>query len=177
MPRRAPRPRTVRDLEAADRSGLKSAAKAAGDRLGSAPIATTHDGVLVVILPAHLATGSADGWTLTPWHEVESGAWNSELEELQLTLADRRRIRHRLAEPGLVPEVMRERVASTIVFQRWLEMPETGSGVTVSARRSLVDQAVTWRATPGRGLKPNDPDVMAFGEAAVRRLRTEFGID
>lgn len=177
MPRRAPRARTVRDLGAADRSGLKTAAKAVGDRLGSAPIASTADQTLVVVLPAHLATGSGDSWTLTPWHEVESGAWNAELDELQLTLADRRRLRHRLDEPGLVPEVMRERVASTIVFQRWMEMPGTGSGVTVSARRSLVDQRVEWRATPGRGLNPNDPDVLGFGDAAVRRLRTEFGIE
>lgn len=138
-----------------------------------------------VALTSHLGYGSGEDWTFVPWHEVDHGAWNAETSTLELdqrgTVTDGlvrpggRRHRVRLRHPQRVPEVMAERVASTILFHRQMPLPESSTELTVTARRNLADQTLEWLATPGRRVRTNDPEVQAYAAAAIRRLRKEYG--
>ena len=144
-------------------------------------------GAAVTALRTHVAYRTTQGtpWTLVAWHQVLRGSWNAETNTLELDqqgTVDRdlvrpggRRHRVRLHDPARVPEVMSERVAATILFQRDVPVPDSRGTLTVTARRSLADQTVTWLALAGRGVRVSDPQVGDFASAAVRRLRFEFG--
>lgn len=153
----------------------------------------------VVALPTHLAYGSGEAWTLIPWDEIDLGRWNADTDTLEVdqrgpllplgddagttsdstaegALVARSGHRHRirLTHPERVAQVMAERVAATILFHRTLPMPGRGTSLTVVARRRLTDQQIQWLASPGRGMRTNDPEVQAYAAAAVRRLRREY---
>ncbi|MFW6599324.1 hypothetical protein ACQBAU_12180 [Propionibacteriaceae bacterium Y2011] len=170
-PKRPRRPR----LTGVDRTGLREVCLASGLRWQVLAVADAEPSGQVVALPSHIAHGSGRDWDLLGWHVIDHGSWNPDTDTLELELHPGGRKKVRLHNPGLVAEVMTERVQASIVFQRYLEVPDTHSGLTVSARRNLADQTLSWQAVPGRGLRWNDPDVQAFADAAVRRLRREFG--
>lgn len=181
-------------LSAGDRDGLRTALGSlatSGRAVPARPLAVARGGsVLAVALPTHLAYGAGDAWTIVPWHEVDLGRWNAEtsilevdqrgplqpLEDAAGHLVERSGRRHRipLEHPERVAQVMAERVAATILFHRALPMPGRSTSLTVVARRNLVDQEITWLASPGRGMHTDDPEVRAYAAAAVRRLRAEF---
>ena len=118
---------------------------------------------------------AGDGWRHVGWHEVEHGGWNAESRSLSWTLYSGRRGRVALAEPGRLPELFRERVAASIVVERFV--PIRGErGVTVTARRDLGGGGtISWHSTLTRGLSWSTEGVAEEAARASAELQSEYG--
>jgi hypothetical protein len=116
----------------------------------------------------------SDGWTHVGWHEIERGGWNAETGTLSWSMYGGRRGRLALSGPGRLPELFRERVAASIVVERFV--PISGDrGVVVNGRRNLAGPAeISWHATLGRGLTWRTPGLRDAVETAMADLRTEY---
>ena len=108
-----------------------------------------------------------------PWERVATADWNKDEDRLRVTEVGEYGVvppTHVLAvpEPGLLLQLVRERVTASIVLQR--RVPVTGRrGVTVIARRPPQGSGeTTWAVELDPGLAPGDP---AVREAAARGLQ------
>ena len=113
------------------------------------------------------------------WSAVAHAEWSDEKSQLrvdQLRTADSDPETHVLAldEPGRVPEVVRDRVTSSIVASRHTPV-EGRAGVRVVARRVPGEDELRWQVVVDRGLDPADPRVQAASDTAVSDLRRELG--
>ena len=113
------------------------------------------------------------------WSTVAHAEWSDERSQLrvdQLRTSDAEAETHRLVldEPGRLPEVVRDRVTSSIVASR--HTPVDGrAGVRVVARRVPGEDELHWQVVVDRGLDPADPRVRAASDTAVSDLRRELG--
>lgn len=136
--------------------------------------ARTEDGVLVA-LPDRLVRLRPAAVEEVGWHDILSGGWDQAGSAMHWTrMSTGEAISVRLTEPHSFPEVFRERVESTFLFQQAV-YPRPGKAVTISARRSHMagDEPVLWTAHPARGVQM-DEETMAFTQAELARLRAEY---
>jgi hypothetical protein len=132
--------------------------------------------------PAALSVGDERGFTHLGWHEIERGGWNTETGRLSWVCypSDDGRARRGfvdLVEPARVPELFRERVAASIVFERFVPLVASPQGgVTISARRDLAGAAdrISWHVSPTRGVDPRDEAVRIEAEQVLERVRMEY---
>ena len=119
--------------------------------------------------------GELPGWRHVAWHLVEHGGWNAESRSLSWTLYGGRRGRVGLSEPGRLPELFRERVAATIVVERFV--PIRGErGVTITARRDLGEGGgLSWHSSLTRGLTWSTEGVAEEAARATAELQSEYG--
>ncbi|HET9872608.1 MAG TPA: hypothetical protein VFP89_08450 [Propionibacteriaceae bacterium] len=138
--------------------------------------ARTAEGVCIGTL-GRLSYGDGEHWVHVGWHDIERGGWNAETAELTWTLYDGSSGRLELPEPGRMPELFRERVAASIVLERFVPV-RGGRGLRIVGRRELgqPDAGITWHTTLGRGLNPDDEGVQAVAERALAAVRTEYDI-
>lgn len=138
--------------------------------------ASTGDGFCVGF-PAMLSYGNADGWTHVGWHEIESGGWNSETRRISWRTYEGKRGLVDLAEPARLPELFRERVAASLVVEKFISV-EGKRGVTISGRRDLADRdaPITWHSTLTRGITWQTEGVQAVADRALDQVRTEYDI-
>ena len=113
------------------------------------------------------------------WSTVAHAEWSDERSQLrvdQMRTAGAEAETHRLVldEPGRVPEVVRDRVTSSIVASRHTPV-EGRAGVRVVARRVPGEDELQWQVVVDRGLDPADPRVQAASHTAVSDLRRELG--
>ena len=113
------------------------------------------------------------------WSTVAHAEWSDERSQLrvdQLPTADGEAETHLLVldEPGRLPEVVRDRVTSSIVASRHTSV-EGKAGVRVVARRVPGEDELQWQVVVDAGLDPADPRVQAVSAAAVSALRDELG--
>jgi len=108
-----------------------------------------------------------------PWERVATADWNKDEDRLRVIEVAEYGVvppAHVLAvpEPGLLLQLVRERVTASIVLQR--RVPVGGRrGVTVIARRPPQGSGETiWAVELDPGLAPEDP---AVREAAARGLQ------
>ena len=120
------------------------------------------------------------GFVAVPWHEVLSATWDDEHGALTVDAAPLGQPRERhvlvLADPGRLPETVRERVQSSIVVSR--HVPLVGKrGVRVVGRRDAVGAGgtggVRWHVVPDPGVDVDDPALRDAVEAAVRETRAQ----
>lgn len=109
------------------------------------------------------------------WHDILRGGWDGENQSMrwvQMSTGETTRVE--LVEPGSFPEVFKERVEATFLFQTAIH-PKPGKTITISARRNLMDEGarVLWTAHPAPGVKM-DEETVAFTEAELGRLRAEY---
>lgn len=130
--------------------------------------------------PAVLSVGDETGFDHLGWHEIEHGGWNAETRRLSwicYPAADGRSRRGfvELVEPARLPELFRERVAASLVLDRYVGLAE-GGGVTVSARRDLAGPAdqIGWHVTPVRGTDWRSEAVRAEAEQILAMVRSEY---
>jgi hypothetical protein len=114
------------------------------------------------------------------WSTVTHAEWSADESQLridQLRTSDGEGETHRLVldEPGRVPEVVRDRVTSSIVASRHTPV-EGRAGVRVVARRVQGEDELQWQVVVDRGLDPADPRVQAASDAAISDLRRELGL-
>ena len=115
-----------------------------------------------------------------PWEEVQSADWDQEASVLRVTEVGswgEVRPEHRVTidAPGLLLELVRERVTASVVLQR--HVPVAGRrGVRVVARRApRGDQPVQWLYEYDEGVDPDDPAVRRAAEEALEAARAEVG--
>lgn len=144
------------------------------------------------------------GWVHLGWHEIERGGWDEESGRLVWSrYPDRDRGPRApgdggaaagadsaaavdgsaadvdggvvLTEPGRVPEVFRERVAASIVLEKFVPI-RNGRGVLISGRRDLAEGEVSiaWNSRLQRGLTWQTEGVRAAADAAIAQVRTEY---
>ncbi len=131
--------------------------------------------------PAVLSLGDDSVFSHVGWHEIERGGWNAETRRLSWTRYPGEDGRSRrgfaeLAEPARLPELFRERVAASIVFERFVPLVSTDGGITVSGRRDLAGAGdrISWHVTPVRGTDWRDEAVRAEAERVLARMRMEY---
>ena len=127
--------------------------------------------------PTHLNVGDTSGWLHVGWHEIERGDWNAETQALRWAQYGGRRGTAHHDPPARMPELLRERIAASIVLEKFV--PVRGDkGVIISARRSLSspDAQVLWHRSISPGLRWDDRGVEELAEATIADLRSEYEI-
>lgn len=115
-----------------------------------------------------------------PWERVERADWDRDEERfvvVEVGEFGRVRPRHefRVAEPGLLLELVRERVTASVVIQRRVRV-HGNRGLTVIARRSPAgDGELTWVYDLDPGVDPEDPAVAEAAEQGLRAAQDEIG--
>ncbi len=132
--------------------------------------------LVLVPAPSPVATGQT---RLIPWEQVEDAAWDQESSRLTVTEIgsygeQRPAYSFEVDDPGLLLQLVRERVTASIVLQRWV--PVRGKqGLTVIGRRSPAGGAVTWMVAYDQTLDPEDPQVVEVADAALAAAGSEIG--
>lgn len=111
-----------------------------------------------------------------PWDRIDRATFTDGVLTV-VTAADDTgpgvRLRIPLADPGQLPEVVRERVTSAVVLDR--HVPLRGRrGVHVVARRPPLGDSLTWTFVPDDGLVLTAAEEAA-AVAAVAAVRAEYG--
>lgn len=116
-----------------------------------------------------------------PWEEVEAADWDRDTGVLRVSEVGswgqpRPEHSHLIAEPGRLPELVRERVTASVVLQRHVPL-QGRRGVRVVARRApRGDQPIRWVYQYDEGIDPDDPAVVAAARAALAAAREEIGL-
>ena len=133
---------------------------------GAPLVATEH----ALVLP--------DG-TDVPWDLVLRAHWEPEYVELtaQESAGGRPAVRRLLLDtaPGVLPEVVRERVTASIVVQHHVELVGE-RGARMVARRTADSTELRWSVVFDGGLDPTDPDLRRRADEALTALRTSLGV-
>ena len=139
--------------------------------------ATAGDGRRVVGTDRALHLG--DGRVLG-WHQVDHARWDVTADVLEIvTLPEGttppQTYRISIPDPGRLPELVRERVTSSILVTERIKL--TGAaGARIVARRLPGDAGVRWSVIYDDGVSGADPQVQAVTRAAVERLKTRWGV-
>jgi hypothetical protein len=159
---------------------LEAAALAAGEKALAGT--ETEDGTWLVGTRRALHVVPAGGGGLRiPWERVERADWDR--DEQRLVVAEvgefgRERPQHTfaVAEPGVLLELLRERVTASVVLQRRV-LTDGSRGLRVIARRSPEGSGeLTWVYEFDAGVDPDDPAVRVAAEEALRAAQAELGL-
>ena len=114
-----------------------------------------------------------------PWDRVLRASWEPEIVEVTAQPeTGGRPVVHRVrivGEPGVLPEVVRERVTSSIVVQHHAVL-DGERGARFIARRVPGSTDLRWSVVFDPGLDPSDPALRAAADEILARLRTSLGI-
>lgn len=115
-----------------------------------------------------------------PWEDVQAADWDTDEGVLRVSeVGSWGEVRpvhiFALAEPGLLLQLVRERVTASIVLQR--HVPIAGKrGVRVIARRAPHGRdPVRWIYEYDEGVDPDDPAVRAAAAEALAAAQLEVG--
>lgn len=140
-------------------------------------VARAVDGTLAVATDRALLV--ADGRSLLsrrPWYEVDHASWDDEAQVLDVDLIDGGHQRLVLADDqrSLLPEVVRERVQSSVVLTQRVEV-SAGREVRVVCRRGADGLVV--QVLPDTGVDLDDARVAADVLRARREVAAAAGMD
>jgi hypothetical protein len=174
-----------RRLPGVPEDAVSSAALAPGERVLAATSATDGTWLLGTRDALHIVPGpggdSARGVTRIPWENVEHADWDRDDERLvvfEVGEFGRVKPRHELgvSEPGLLLELVRERVTASVVLQRRV-LTQGKKGLVVIGRRAPSGEGeVAWAFRFDPGVDPDDPAVAAAAEAGLRAAEADLGI-
>lgn len=112
-----------------------------------------------------------------PYEQIIKVLWDDETATLTVLVPDAEggRLEVALVEPGFLPETVRERVQSTIVYSR--QVPLQGSmGVLIAARRTPGATEPRWTMVFDAGIDGRDPAIRERATRALSELRAQTGI-
>lgn len=123
----------------------------------------------------HLGNGRVLGW-----HQVDQARWvetDQVLEVVTLPEVSTAAQMHRVAipVPGLLPELVRERVTSNIVAAERVDLVGA-AGARLLARRVPGVPTIRWSAVYDAGVDSGDPAVQERVRAAVAALQSRLGV-
>jgi len=114
-----------------------------------------------------------------PWDRVLRASWEPEIVEVTAQPeTGGRPVVHRVrisGEPGVLPEVVRERVTSSIVVQHHAVL-DGERGARFIARRIPGSTDLRWSVVFDAGLDPADPALRVVADEILATLRTSLGI-
>lgn len=127
-----------------------------------------------------LGEDDAEGPTRIAWEHVQAADWSRDDDRLRVSEVGefgRPRPVHEvvLTDPGLLLQLVRERVTASVVLQRRVEVAE-GRGLMVVGRRPPHGGHVSWAYELDPGLDPDDPAVRSAAEAGLRSAAEELGL-
>ncbi|MDP9822466.1 hypothetical protein [Nocardioides massiliensis] len=130
---------------------------------------------LLIVLPQ---VGEA---VVLPWERVEAADWDLEQQRLRVRETGAYGESHpertfAVTDPGLLLELLRERVTASIVLQRHTAV-QGKAGVTVIARRAPRGGELRWMFSFDEGIDPVDPAVRAVADAALATACAEVGVN
>lgn len=109
------------------------------------------------------------------WAEVDHAAWDQDSRTVVIWwLGSRQSTVLELPEGSFLPEVIRERVQSSVVLAREVAVPG-GAQVWVALRRTADGELVP-QVVPGRGVRLDDPAVAGMVRNALRALASDAGL-
>jgi len=125
-----------------------------------------------------LPTGAV-GELRVPWDRVLRASWEPEVFELTAQPVDGGRpvvTRVRIdGEPGVLPEVVRERVTASIVVQHHAVL-DGERGARFIARRVPGSADLRWSVVFDAGLDPADPQLRRSADDVLATLRASLGV-
>jgi hypothetical protein len=145
-----------------------------GERVLAA--ARLDDGPTAVATPGRLLVADSQRRRLAlAWHEVDSAVWEPDDGRLAVQLVDGGLVALALSADSrtLLPEVVRERVQSSVVLTRRVDVAGR-RGVRIVVRRG--PQGLLTQAIADRGVRLDDPDVAAAVAAARADVEREVGL-
>ena len=129
---------------------------------------------------AEPAPGGNSGGRIA-WERIERADWDRDGDRLVVSeVAEFGRVRPQhvftVREPGLFLELLRERVSASVVLQRRVLV--TGKrGLRVIGRRAPGGAGeILWAYEFEPGVDPEDPEVMAVAESALRAAEADLGL-
>ncbi len=133
---------------------------------------TTDAGLLGVTNSRILLTQDESSQTRL-WQDAISARWEDPALQITFSNAEQLEVLEiNLAEPGLVPVAVRDRVTSVIVFDRVVSVPEVGN-VRFLARRT--SDGVSWFTMPMSQL-PDTEATRNLIALELQNLRANLGI-
>jgi hypothetical protein len=110
-----------------------------------------------------------------PWAQVRQASWEAASGTLAVTwVSSVREITPlELTAPGRLPEVVHERVRSSLLLSQ--EVAEPGGRSVWVALRRATDGAMVTQVVPAPGVRLDDPEVAARVRRAEAALRDEAG--
>jgi len=111
-----------------------------------------------------------------PWHLVDAGLWSGEDGSLRVTWVDGERpARFVLADPGLLPETLRERVQASVVLSEAIDLGNRRTARVV-VREDLTTRALLSQVLLGPGVRSTDPGVAEQVRVGLARVREQVGL-
>ena len=111
-----------------------------------------------------------------PWHLVDAGLWSGEDGSLRVTWVDGERpARFVLADPGLLPETLRERVQASVVLSEAVDLGNRRTARVV-VREDLTTRALLSQVLLGPGVRSTDPGVAEQVRVGLARVREQVGL-
>lgn len=115
------------------------------------------------------------------WERVERADWSR--DDARLRISEVGEFGHprpvhvfEVDEPGVLLQLVRERVTASVVLQRRV-LVSGRKGLYVIARRPPGGTGeITWAYEFDKGLDPSDPGVMDAAEEGLRRAAQEIGL-
>jgi len=119
--------------------------------------------------------------TRIPWESVERADWDRDEEQLVVTeVGEFGRVRPRhvfpVSEPGLLLELVRERVTASVVLQRRVFTDGTRGLLVIGRRPPTGEGEVMWAYQFDAGVDPEDPAVAAAAEEGLRAAQADLGL-
>lgn len=153
---------------------------AAGERVLAWAEAT--DGVVAGTREAVYLAPTGQEPTRVPWEQVQAADWDRDTGLLRISEvgtwgAPRPEHSFTLEAPGLLLELVRERVTATVLLQRQVSI-DGRRGLRVVARRAPSgERAVSWVYEFDEGLDPDDPQVREAARAALAEAQRDVGTE
>jgi len=122
---------------------------------------------------------SAGAELRVPWDRILRASWEPEIVEITAQPeSGGRPVVHRVrisGEPGVLPEVVRERVTSSLVVQHHALL-DGERGARFIARRVPDTTDLRWSVVFDTGLDPADPVLRARADEILTGLRSSLGV-
>ena len=141
----------------------------------------TRDGRWLLGTRDGLLLPDGEGQVRIPWQQVERADWDRDEDRLRVLGVGRfgevrPEFTYPIDDPGLLLELVRERVTASVVLQR--HVPVHGKrGLFVIARRAPRGGGeITWAYEFETGVDPDDPEVMAAAERGLAAAAGELGL-
>lgn len=117
-----------------------------------------------------------------PWERVEHADWSKDDARLRITeIASygepRPEHHYAMSDPGLLVDLLRERVTASVVLQRDIVVRDGRRLFVIGRRAPRGAGAVHWMFSFEAGLDPTDPAVRAAAQRALVEACAEIGAD
>jgi hypothetical protein len=113
-----------------------------------------------------------DGYQLLRWDEVRHVTYRDGVMDLEPVEGPA--LRFRLDDVHHLPDVIRDRVAASIPYDRHIRLTSDGRGMRILARRRPDTEEMSWHSAYDDGLDVDDPAIQARVQAAMDEARSLF---